>query len=340
MSFPKFLFLTAVFLFGGIFFASLFKKEKKEVEDLSQNIQKEFIEIELNKQVEGVVEEAFEEGFPLHENKNKINEERNFSYREQELPDADRAREFFNVSEPKLPIVETIVYTSKVPWVKGRPAWIADYASHYNTSRYFISRSLSGIRDYFMHSIVNGDRFNVYRQDKNIHFHLLVDIFQSKMWLYYVDVDSDERVLVKTYPVGLGRLDETKTSGSLTPVGTYSLGKRVAIYSPGIRGYFNHHKVEMIRVFGTRWIPFEEEISECTAPAKGLGIHGLPWGDSENSGKLVELKESLGKYESDGCIRLATEDIEEIYSIIITQPSYIHLVKKFYDAKIPGKEKL
>ena len=51
------------------------------------------------------------------------------------LPEVDRIQQLFAHDSSKLPIVETVSYTSRVPWLKGRPAWIADYASHFETSR-------------------------------------------------------------------------------------------------------------------------------------------------------------------------------------------------------------
>ncbi len=93
----------------------------------------------------------------------------------------------------------------------------------------------------------------------------------------------------------------------------------------------------MIRVFGTRWIPFEKEIEGCSEPAKGFGLHGLPWTSDPTSGALVESK--MSRYDSDGCIRLAQEDIEEIFSIVITKPTTVELVRDFHEAKLPGVER-
>lgn len=254
------------------------------------------------------------------------------------LPDADRIDQLFNKGDDKLPIVQTIIYKSRVPWQKGRPAWLSDYAAHYSTSRHFIARSLNGKADYFKQDIAEGDRFNVLHPDKNISFYLLIDTSRSKMWFYYLDLDTNERVLLKTYQVGLGRIDSSKPSGMLTPLGKYSLGNKIAIYKPKATGFHGGQKVEMIRVFGTRWIPFEKELGNNTAPADGFGLHGVPWILGSN-GELVENIGSLGKYESDGCIRLSTKDIEELFAIIITRPSTIELVKDFYEAKQPAAEK-
>lgn len=252
-------------------------------------------------------------------------------------PEVNRINEFFNRVDPKFPFVETIVYKSRVPWQKGRPAWLSDYATYYATSRHFIARSLNGKVDYFKQDVAEGDKFNVLRKDKNIEFYLLIDASRCKMWFYVYDTDTKERTLVKTYQVGLGRIDANKPSGLLTPLGKYSLGNKIAIYKPKMLGTYNNQKVEMIRIFGSRWIPFEKEFAGATAPAKGFGIHGVPWVANEK-GELVQDKTSLGKYESDGCVRLATEDVEELFAIIITKPAYVELVKDYFDAKLPGKE--
>jgi len=254
------------------------------------------------------------------------------------LPEANRIQEFFSRTDPKFPIVQTVTYKSRVSWQKGRPAWLSDYASHYSTSRHFIARSLNGKPDYFKQDVAEGDRFNVLNPDKHINFHLLIDTSRCKMWFYYLDLASNERVLVKTYDVGLGRIDSAKPSGMLTPLGKYALGSKIAIYKPKLTGFYNGQKVELIRVFGTRWIPFDKEIGECTASSEGFGLHGLPWLPNEK-GELVEQRESLGKYESDGCVRLSTPDIEELFAIIITRPTTIELVKDFYEAKLPGIER-
>lgn len=254
-----------------------------------------------------------------------------------DFPNIDRIFQFFSFSSSKLPIVETVTYSSTVPWLKGKLAWIADYANYYNTSRHFIARSLNGKPDYFTQNAAEGSKFNVFRKDKKIHFYLLVDVSRCKMGFYYVDLETNERVLLKTYRVGLGRLDATKPSGTLTPLGRYSLGSRVAIYKPGTTGFYQDKEVEMIRVFGTRWLPFEQGVERATAPAKGYGLQGAPWKDA-NSNELMENRDVIGAYDSDGCIRLNSEDIEEIFAIVLTKPTFIEIVKDFHDAKLPGIE--
>lgn len=244
----------------------------------------------------------------------------------------DRIPLLFALDGSKLPFVETISYTSRVPWLKGRPAWISDYASHYETSRHFIARGLNKKADYFSQKVGPGDRFNVFKKDKNIRFHLVIDLSQNIMHFYCIDQDANEKILLKTYQVGSGRIDAQKASGLLTPLGKYELGDRIAIYKPGTTGFFQDKKTEMIRVFGTRWIPFSKEVEGCSEPAKGFGIHGAPWVLDNATGQLLEDRSKIGKYDSDGCIRLAQEDMEELFAIIVTKPTIVELVQNFSEA--------
>ena len=255
-----------------------------------------------------------------------------------DFPNIDRIHMLFSTGPIKLPIVETITYASSVPWIKGRPAWVADYASYYGTSRHFIARSLNGKEDYFTQKVSNGSRFNVFKKGRNINFYLLIDTSLRKMGFYYVDLDTQERVLLKTYKVSLGRLDSEKPSGCLTPLGKYSLGSKIAVYKPGVMGYFQDQTTEMIQIFGTRWIPFDQELEGATASAKGYGIHGAPWPVDPKTGQLVENRDCIGRYDGDGCVRLASEDMEEIFAIVITKPTFVVIVKDFHEAMLPGKE--
>jgi hypothetical protein len=326
MSFPKLLSIFAVILFSVIAVAALVKSGKSPDDHQIASISPQ--EIEPDNEIRIVPPSSY-----VEVQSPQIQPLRPTS----PLPNADRIREFFNKVDPKFPIVQTITYKSRVPWQKGRPAWLSDYAAHYSTSRHFIARSLNGKADYLKQDVAEGGRFNVLHPDKNIAFYLLIDTSRSKMWFYYLDMDTNERVLVKTYSVGLGRIDSTKPSGMLTPLGKYSLGDKVAIYKPKMTGFYAGKKVELIRIFGTRWIPFDKEIGECTASPDGFGIHGVPW-DQGDRGELAEQIDSLGKYESDGCVRLSTADIEELFAVIITRPTTIELVKDFYEANLPGIE--
>lgn len=251
------------------------------------------------------------------------------------LPAAvDRVEELFRTQGSHLPIVETITYKSHVPWLKGRQAWLSDYASHYHTSRHFLARSLNGKDDYFKQEVTEGSHFNVLRPDLRLQFNLVIDTTSCKLWLYYYDLDHNERGLIKSYTVGLGRPDSSSSSGLLTPLGAYTLGDKVAIFKPTTTGLHQGQKTQLIRVFGTRWIPFDEAIGTTTSSPKGYGIHGVPWRDN-GVGELIEDTSSLGDYASDGCIRLSTADVEEIFAIVITKPTVVELVREFRDALFP-----
>ncbi len=332
MSLQKIVLYGGIGLFVLIGCIAIFKKSPKENE-IANNVVEKPIE------QAPVVEEILIHDDVKQKSPNKAKEIVLEEINEEILPTCDRISQLFATDSSKLPIVETITYTSRVPWLKGRPAWIADYASYYETTRHFIARSLNKKADYFTQKISPGDKFNVLKKDLDISFYLLIDLSRAKMWFYALDNSSNERILLKTYNVGIGRKDELRQSGYLTPTGKYLLGSKVAIYKPGTMGYFQDRKIEMLKVFGTRWIPFEKEVESCTEPAKGFGLHGAPWSNDPDTGLLIEDKTLIGKYDSDGCVRLASEDIEEIFSIVITKPTEVELVKDFYDVQLPGTEK-
>ncbi len=250
------------------------------------------------------------------------------------LPTGDYIAKLFDLRESKFPIVKTIKYRPGVSWIKGRSAWLGDYAGHYKTSKHFIARSLNKCPDYETQTLRPGDCFNVFDPEKPFEFYILVDMSRSHMWFYYIDLETGEKVFIKNYPVGLGRLNESRTSGSLTPIGKYSLGDRIGVYKPGKMGYFKSERREMVRIVGTRWIPFSKAISGASAPAKGYGIHGCAWKVNPETGKLEEDLSTIGKYSSDGCVRLAQEDMEELFSIVITKPTTIEIVHDFNDSAL------
>jgi hypothetical protein len=302
MNFPKILFVGSIVLFGVIGITAIVKKEKKPA-----------LQSAAPMQAAPRIGATTYAAPPVASQPLDL---------EGDFPSIDRIHQLFTKGSTKLPIVETVTYSSKVPWLKGRPAWISDYAAFYGTSRHFIARALSGKPDYFNQRVSEGNQFNVFRKDKNFQFYLLVDASLCKMGFYYVDLDTNERVLLKTYRVGLGK-------EGVLPLGRYTLGDRVAIYRPGVTDFFRDKQVEMVRVFGTRWIPFSQ--------GKGLGIHGVPW-QQDSSGQFMEKSEMLGQYDSDGSILLKNDDVEELFSIVITKPTIVEIVKNFKDANLPGVE--
>lgn len=347
MTLPKILAILALVLFGSIGVAAFMKNRNNSINFVSAPVQTP-LEIELDQELQEIspaitvpiVHAPAEIASVLEEPVSTTAPKVVYSPKPLsafELPDADRIEELFNRKDPRLPIVQTITYKSKVDWQQGRPAWLSDYAGHYGTSRHFIARSLNGKPDYFKQEVVDGEKFNVFNPDKHFQFYLVVDTSRCKMWFYYLDEDLKQKVLLKTYQVGLGRIDSSKTSGLLTPLGKYSLGDRIAIYKPNTTGTYQAKKIEMMTVFGTRWIPFDKELGECTESAKGFGVHGTPWSRDPITDQLTDNDTSIGKYESDGCIRLATPDIEELFAIIITKPTTIEIVRDFSEATFVGQ---
>lgn len=330
MNISKLFFIVAITLFGLIGFIGLAKKISSRSDEPKPVAIQQPIEITIAEQeAPASIAPAPLTTPPEKKEKKEIKQTKE----KPALPDADRIEELFNKAPPQLPIVETITYKSHVNWLKGRPAWLTDYAAHYSTSRHFIARSLTGKPDYSAQDLKEGAKFNVFKQGKNFEFYLLVDASSCRMWFYYLDLDLKQKTLIKTYSVCLGRVDASKASGLLTPLGKYSLGNRVATYKPKVMGLHRGKKVEMVTVFGTRWIPFEQEIGTCTAPAKGFGLHGTPCTVLQN-GELQNDSSSIGKYESDGCIRLSQGDIEEVYSIIITKPTTIEIARDFFESSL------
>ena len=102
-------------------------------------------------------------------------------------------------------------------------------------------------------------------------------------------------------------------------------------------GYFQESEVEMVRVFGSRWIHFSEVISGYGDNRRVYGFHGAPWIYDLETESYKEDLSTVGSYDSDGCIRLAQSDIEEIYSIVITKPTVVEIVSDFHEADLPGE---
>ncbi len=321
MTIPKVLACLTFILFAAIAFAAWWKSDRQlEAPVASQPREQEIVLEQTIRVVEPKVLEP-QVVKPIEKPKPK----------EADPLEVDRVEELFNITGKKLPIVETIVYKSHVPWNKGKLAWLSDYASHYHTSRHFIARSRNGKPDYLKQDLAEGDKFNVLKPDIKLQFNAIIDLNRSKMWLYYNDLDNGSKELIKTYLVGLGR-------SALTPSGQYLLGDRIATYKPGQFGTHNGAKVELIRIFGTRWIPFSKELGPNPGSPRGLGMHGVPWKENEK-GELVEDTSSLGKFQSDGCIRLSTNDMEELYSIVITKPCVVEIVNDFSAATFPVAER-
>jgi len=335
MTLPRIFLVVSLILFGAIGVAALAKKSKTapQAQEVVQSETLQPIEIDLTTlkpqgQEEVVVETTPEPEACVETTPTAV----------QDLPDVDRIGLLFQKNSP-LPIVETITYKSKVSWKSGRSAWLVDYAAHHKTHLHFIARSINGRPDYNAKPAAEGQMLNVLSTNVNFYFYLVIDTSRCKLWLYAMLPDSNERILLKTYNVGLGRQDSSKTSGFLTPTGRYSLGSRIAVYQPKMMGNYRGKRTEMITIFGTRWIPFEKELNNCSEPAKGYGIHGTPWATT-SEGRLADSLAGIGRYESDGCIRMKAPDVEELYAIITTRQAVVEIVSDFCKFGLPGKEKI
>lgn len=232
------------------------------------------------------------------------------------------------------PIVETVRYSSRVSWKPKKAAWLVDYANHYKTPLDFLIRSLTGTVGGETPAVKEGQQFTVLRQDIPFYFQLVISFASRKMRLYYVLPKEKRVVFLKGYSVCLGRKDPQKVSGSLTPLGVYRLGSRIACFGPKMMGRHKGSRIELIRVFGTRWIPFEKEVTNCSEPAKGFGIHGAPLLYNTTTGLLEEDLSSIGEFVSDGCIRLKRQDVEELFSVISSRATYVEIVPEFRNSTL------
>lgn len=322
MSTSKLLMAAAVLLIPIVTFFNWPSKKEKLVAPIVQTV-----EIEMGENVALVAEP--EVSAPAPSLLKPISDDK-------ELPvDVDLMLLLFQPYPPNLPFVETIAFSGRVEWVSGRAAYLGDYSSHFQTSKHFISRSLHGVGNYLSDIVSKGDRFNVYRKDKQIEFHLVLDLSRLKLWLYSYDKQDQTNILLKTYRVSAGRIDNSRPSGCLTPLGTFAIGNDFAVYAEGVKGNFKNEQREMITVYGMRWISLGKEIAGCSGSSKGLGLHGVPWKRDE-ANHLQEAHDFIGRYESSGSISLLTEDIEELYSVIVSKPAIIHIVRDFTEAKVPG----
>ena len=90
-----------------------------------------------------------------------------------------------------------------------------------------------------------GDRFNVLKE--GVHFELIVELASCSMDL--VAVEGERRHGIKRYRVALGRPNRESSSGFLTPLGEFRIGKRHCVHEPGMRGDFRGEEVELVEYF-------------------------------------------------------------------------------------------
>jgi hypothetical protein len=315
MTLPRIFFVVCLVLFGTIGVLALVKKERATVAPAPSVISAQEVDLALLSSPAGSKDcapLAREEIAPI------CSEEDTVLIEHEEETDG---LSMLFCKGSNCPIVETVSYKSRVPWKQHRPAWLIDYAH--------------GNCDDVPKSVSEGAQFNVYRNDLEFRFHLVVSLSSCKMRLYYVIPQEKRVVFLHSYQVCVGRKNSSKASGCLTPLGLYQLGQRVGVYHPRMMGLHKGKKVEMIQVFGAYWIPFEQEVEGCSEPARGFGIHGTPIRrNDEAGGRLEEDNSSIGHCESDGCIRLSGPDIKELFSVISTRKTYVEIVPSFQQSKL------
>ncbi len=195
------------------------------------------------------------------------------------------------------PYMQRVVFKKKVPWCKSKSISLLDYAQHYQTSRFFISRTLTKKRNYFTRHAREGDVFWVLNPDRAITFYLLVNTKTCSLSLLLNDEQRKKRFFLARYPVVLARPDLSDQ-----PCGTYSLGASCVPHKP--------------HIFGTRWMPFiqlpgSKGLLRDPQTGKRFGIHGIPM-IQQADGTVIEDKTTVGQRLSGGCVRMRSEDIEEL----------------------------
>ncbi|MDD5597695.1 MAG: L,D-transpeptidase family protein [Victivallaceae bacterium] len=156
-------------------------------------------------------------------------------------------------------------------------------AMTYNVSSEAVQRSNNmKLTDF---NVQLGKTYNIYAGDWQI------VISKSRKQLYLFDGGK----IFKVYNIGVGK-------DNRTPAGIFKTGgkrKNPDWYSPKGKIPFG----EKGNVLGTRWIRLVPD-GKTSRPVSGLGIHGT-W-----------EPDSIGKAESNGCVRLLNEDVEELFAII------------------------
>lgn len=130
-----------------------------------------------------------------------------------------------------------------------------------------------------------GKTYNIYVGK----WEIVISKSRRKLYLF------DGKKLFKAYSIGIGKQDRT-------PTGSFKTGgkrRNPDWYSPKGKVPFGNPD----NVLGTRWIRLNPN-GKTSRQVSGLGIHGT-W-----------APESIGKAESNGCLRLLNKDVEELFAII------------------------
>jgi lipoprotein-anchoring transpeptidase ErfK/SrfK len=138
-------------------------------------------------------------------------------------------------------------------------------------------------------------------------FHAVVNKSEYRLYLYAGE--GSDRVLVATYPVGLGEHNST-------PTGAFMLKPGSKLVNPEWR---NPRTGEFFKAddpknpIGERWIGLQG-VDAGNSKAMSYGIHG------------TTDPASIGKQASMGCVRLKDSDVEVIYEALTEPNSTIVIV--------------
>ena len=130
-----------------------------------------------------------------------------------------------------------------------------------------------------------GKSYNIYTGK----WEIIISKSRRKLYLF------DGKKLFKAYNIGIGKQGRT-------PTGSFKTGlkkKNPDWYSP--KGKIPYGDPE--NVLGTRWISLNPA-GKVSRQVSGLGIHG------------TKAPNSIGRAESNGCLRLINKDVEELFSIL------------------------
>jgi len=137
-------------------------------------------------------------------------------------------------------------------------------------------------------------------------FHAVIDKETYRADIYLGD--GNDRVFIRSYPVGLGEYNST-------PVGLFKVRKNSKLINPPWRNprtreFYSADNPQ--NPIGERWIGLEG-IEERTSDLTGLGVHGTIDSDS------------IGTDSSMGCVRMQAEDVSQIYEMLVEGVSTVEI---------------
>ena len=137
-------------------------------------------------------------------------------------------------------------------------------------------------------------------------FHAVIHKNTYQLDLYLGD--DDNRVFVKSYPVGLG-------ANNATPIGMFRIRSHSKLINPEWRDRRTgrtYSADDPANPIGERWLGLQG-LDEATRDLIGYGIHG------------TIAPESIGKQASMGCIRMRAKDVEVIYEVLVELVSTVEI---------------